>query len=259
MPYPKANHFLVKLKDKFESQGDWLFVKCPVSGACRDGGTCSETMGDFLCSECKEGFSNNFESEELCTVCPQVSLNGCLLFLYYLGLLLFNIVMAYLNVSAGFNRRSIHSIVIKIASNFVTCINYSTLDRLENHSMAIWTFACCTVGLILGGGFSGSVNLALLVLVVVPVVFFVLEVLLNLAFAYFDNVRATKPFFGVPFLGLLFQTLAALSEKRKSKEPLVLFNEREETIELLAARRRGALARLLRPRSSSSSSSSRSR
>ncbi|CDJ43868.1 hypothetical protein ETH_00015620 [Eimeria tenella] len=95
-------------------------------------------MGDFLCSECKEGFSNNFESEELCTVCPQVSLNGCLLFLYYLGLLLFNIVMAYLNVSAGFNRRSIHSIVIKIASNFVTCMWVFCVIDLETLGVPSW-------------------------------------------------------------------------------------------------------------------------
>ena len=139
-PYPKAGFFLVQLREELEDPGDWYFIKCPVSSACQEHGRCIETMADFLCSECKPGFTNTFDHEEICTQCPSTGANITLCILYYLCLLLFNIAMAYMNVAAGFNRRSIHSIVIKIASNFVTCMWVLSVVDLEQIELPSWLY-----------------------------------------------------------------------------------------------------------------------
>ncbi|XP_026190106.1 uncharacterized protein LOC34621266 [Cyclospora cayetanensis] len=563
-PFPTAGYFLHMINEQLESPDDWFFIKCPVVSACLENGECSETMDNYLCSECKEGFTSTFEPGEVCTKCPSMGLNIALCTGYYVGLLLFNIGMAYMNVAAGFNRRSIHSIVIKIASNFLTCMSvismvdfelielpnwfyqvqtnmlaqisssekthwvavdcflreglqlsysdsffftmlfyallpivlpiiatlimflivdrakhyyrhstqrklgvlqqtirfdmmalaeqlrdkleedrlfmmfryvplpgesmwrriykffedmtpiyvtvlffiytsttrrmlsllectsinfgdvhgsvsfltavmnvqctvhpskeyftffllgitglvfwsigvplgaflvlyvnrknlnsrenrlkygflhngfvskywywetvvfarklcvlivssvvlvsnssasaatitvstaiaiafnvlhlrcqpfdkrsYLTLDRLENHSMAVWTMASCTMSLMLGAEFQGMVNVVLLAIAILPVLSFALEVAVSLILAYFDNVRATKSFFWVPVLGRVFRFFAYLSERRRAREPVVVFDEVDQSIQLVAAKRVGRLSRLFRVRNKS--------
>ncbi|XP_026190736.1 uncharacterized protein LOC34621429 [Cyclospora cayetanensis] len=494
-PYSQAGYYLNKLNDKLESPSDWQFLQCPIENACLKFGVCSATMTDYLCSECKYGYTNGFENDTICTACPNMVPNALLLVLYQIALLLFNIGMAYMNVAAGFNRRSIHSVVIKIASNFITCMSvltvvdynqinlptwltsitntvsetitqketsthmmavecllregfnlsyadsffytmlfhallpvclpflvtfllffllnrfkqyyrnsikkklqlleetekygltslteqlreryeedrafmmfryipipgdsqwrrftkfvedmipiyvtvlfflytattrhmlslldckmidfgtthgskyflssamsvecsvdpskeyfkffalgivgiavwsigipltatdvngsilwpasviavvfniyhlksqpfdkrsYSTLDNLENHSMSIWTLTICVMMAISGSNFSGNVNLSLAIIVVVAIVLFALEVAVNLLFAYFDNVRVNRSFFGVPVLGYLFRAFARWSEKRKSWEPIVVYDVENDIIQLVAAKK----------------------
>lgn len=137
-PYAQKNYFLHKLNESLESPEDWFFLKCPIKNSCLEYGECSETMADYLCSECKEGFTNTFNEGEICTKCPTKAWNLTLCVGYYLCLLLFNIFMAYMNVAAGFNRRSIHSIVIKIASNFITCMSVLAVVDYDQIELPAW-------------------------------------------------------------------------------------------------------------------------
>ena len=105
--------------------------------------------------------------------------------------------------------------------------------------------------LLLGARFSGLINAVLLGFIGVPVIFFVFEVGVNLVFAYFDNVRATRSFFWVPFIGQVFRFFSRLSEKRRAREPVVIFNDTEQSIQLVAAKRTGRFARLFRQREKS--------
>ncbi|KAL8275639.1 hypothetical protein Esti_000590 [Eimeria stiedai] len=563
-PFPQPGYFLEKLQEELEEPNDWHFIKCPVESSCLGNGECSATMTDYLCSECRENFTNTFNKGEICTRCPSLGINIAFCTGYYIGVLLFNIGMAYMNVAAGFNRRSIHSIVIKIASNFITCMSvlfvvnyeqiqlpswfhsltsnvseqisstekthfmavdcvlrdklglsygdsffytmlfyaflpiflpvvatlimflfvreakryfrhstqrklgvlqqtirfnltslteqlrdkleedrlflmfryiplpgetvwrrlykffedmipiyvtvlffiytsttrnmlslldctaiefgneygsayhltaamsvecdfsvhseyfkfallgalglllwsigiplwaflvlyikrknlnsketrlkygflhngfvrkywywetvvfarkfcilvissvvllptndesaarmmittaiaiafnilhlrcqpfdkrsYLTLDRLENHSMAVWTLTTCTMSLLLGAHFRGETNVVLMACIVFPVLSFALEVLVSLAFAYFDNVRATRTLFTVPVIGRVFRFLAYVSERRKAGEPVVMLDEDDQSIQLVAAKRAGRVSRFFRVRNKS--------
>lgn len=89
-----------------------------------------------------------------------------------------------------------------------------------------------------GSDFPVNVNLALALVVGVALLLFALEVSVNLAFAYFDSVRANKTFFKVPLVGLLFRSFARWSATRKSWEPIVVYDVEGDLIRLLAAKRR---------------------
>ncbi|KAL8425245.1 hypothetical protein Efla_002311 [Eimeria flavescens] len=115
--------------------------------------------------------------------------------------------------------------------------SYSTLDVLENHSMAIWTIAVCVMLAITGSNLSGNVNLALAITICLAIVLFALEVAINLLYAYFDNVRANRSFFNVPVVGYVFRTFARWSEKRKTWEPIVVYDVDNDVIQLIAAKR----------------------
>ncbi|KAK1937955.1 GCC2 and GCC3 domain containing protein, partial [Babesia divergens] len=136
-PVPIEGYYLDKINKELRKPDDWGFIKCPIKGACLGDKGCSESMTAYLCAECKMGYTNNFRKGALCNKCPNTGMNILLTVAWYLGLLLVNIVMACLNVSAGFNRRSIHSVVIKIALNYGVCmsvlnvINFSELALPE--------------------------------------------------------------------------------------------------------------------------------
>lgn len=94
---------------------------------------------------------------------------------------------------------------------------------------------------IAGSNFSGNVNVGLAITVVIAIVLFALEVVINLLNAYFDNVRANRSFFGVPVIGYLFRAFARWSEKRKSWEPIVVYDVDNDIIQLIAAKRQRGL------------------
>ncbi|OXB71558.1 UNVERIFIED_CONTAM: hypothetical protein H355_000029 [Colinus virginianus] len=137
-PFAKPGFFLSKLREELLSLNDWRFTACPIQKACLKEGVCVETMTEYLCSECRPNFTSNFAKGEMCTACPSMGWNISLITVYYLGILLFNIVMTYMNVAAGFNRRSIHSIVIKIASNFLTCMSVVGALDFNNIRLPDW-------------------------------------------------------------------------------------------------------------------------
>ncbi|CDR97934.1 hypothetical protein BBBOND_0404220 [Babesia bigemina] len=132
-PVPIEGYYLDKINLELRKPDDWRFIECPIKGACLGEKGCSESMTAYLCAECRTGYTNNFKKGALCSKCPSTLSNVLLTIAWYLTLLLVNIVMACLNVSAGFNRRSIHSVVIKIALNYGVCmsvlnvINFSDL------------------------------------------------------------------------------------------------------------------------------------
>ncbi|KAK2198108.1 Tyrosine-protein kinase ephrin type A-B receptor-like [Babesia duncani] len=137
-PVAISGYYLDKIQTELKKTDDWKFIKCPIPGACLGKDKCSQSMTGYLCSECKKGYTNNFVKGAICRPCPKTMVNVSLNILWYLGLLLVNIVMACLNVSAGFNRRSVHSVVIKIALNYGICmsvlnaINFSELSLPSN-------------------------------------------------------------------------------------------------------------------------------
>ncbi|KAK1444063.1 G protein-coupled receptor-related domain containing protein [Babesia gibsoni] len=134
-PVPIEGYYLDKINTELRKPDDWRFIKCPIKGACLGEKGCSESMTEYLCAECMTGYTNNFKKGALCTQCPNTLMNVLLLVAWYLGLLLVNIVMACLNVSAGFNRRSTHSIVIKIALNYGICM--SVLNVVNFNDLAL--------------------------------------------------------------------------------------------------------------------------
>lgn len=105
--------------------------------------------------------------------------------------------------------------------------------------------------LIIGTHFQGNVNVVLVCLLTIPVVSFALEVCISLVFAYFDNVRATRSFFTVPMIGRVFRFFSYLSEKKRAREPVVLFDEDDQSIQLVAAKRTGGLMGMFRVRNKS--------
>ena len=131
-PQAVQGYYLDKVHPHLEAPGDWEFVQCPVIGACLGEDQCGPTMEGFLCAECKKGNTNAFKASELCSACPEQTWNLIALVLYYLLTIAFNIVMTYMNVAAGFNRRSIHSIVIKVASNYITCMSVLGVVKLSS-------------------------------------------------------------------------------------------------------------------------------
>lgn len=95
----------------------------------------------------------------------------------------------------------------------------------------------CSLQMMIGSGFSGNVNMALLIFLAVLTCLFVLEVGVSLMFAYFDNVRAQQTFFKVPVIGYVFRFFARLSEKRRAREPIVVYDAENEVIQLVASKR----------------------
>lgn len=136
-PIAMEGYYLDKLKNTLDVSDDWKFIKCPIEGSCLGKDECLDSMEHYLCAECKFGYTNNFNKGERCTPCPATSVNIGIQFAWYLALLLFNIVIACLNVSAGFNRRSIHSVVIKIALNYCTCMSVLNVINYNEISLPI--------------------------------------------------------------------------------------------------------------------------
>ncbi|GAW79322.1 cysteine repeat modular protein 2 [Plasmodium gonderi] len=121
MPVPKENYALYKLKTNIYNM-DWFIVECPIKEACLYNEKCHESMTNFLCGECKKGYTNNFSKLNLCIKCSGNITNVLHIIFVSIFILLFTVIMAYLNVFTGDNRKSVHSIVIKIAVNYFSCM-----------------------------------------------------------------------------------------------------------------------------------------
>lgn len=113
-------------------------------------------------------------------------------------------------------------------------------EFLELNSEIILHYA---IQIIFGSGFPGEVNVALALVVAVAILLFSFEVGINLLFAYFDNVRANRSFFGYPVIGYIFRAFARLAEKRKSREPIVVYDAENDIIQLVAAKRQSPIKR----------------
>lgn len=75
-----------------------------------------------------------------------------------------------------------------------------------------------------------------------------IEVGYSLVLAYFDNVRATRTFYTVPILCHIFRFFGYIAEKVRAREPVVLYDEEEEAIQFVAAKRTGKIANIFRVR-----------
>ncbi|CAD2100205.1 cysteine repeat modular protein 2, putative [Plasmodium vinckei] len=121
MPVPRENYALYRLKANIYNY-DWFIVECSIKDACLYNGKCHESMTNFLCGECKKGYTNNFSKLNLCIKCSGMIANILRILFVNIIAMLFIVIMAYLNVFAGANRKSVHSIVIKIAINYFSCM-----------------------------------------------------------------------------------------------------------------------------------------
>ncbi|CAA9987383.1 cysteine repeat modular protein 1, putative [Plasmodium knowlesi strain H] len=98
---------------------EWKFIKCPIQDACLGRNKCHHSMNNYLCVECAKGYTNTF-MRSVCVKCPNNIVNLIIIFSIYIIFCFIIILISYLNVSSGFYRRSIHSIVIKIAVNYIS-------------------------------------------------------------------------------------------------------------------------------------------
>nr|AAL47156.1 cysteine repeat modular protein 1 PbCRM1 [Plasmodium berghei] len=118
-PESKKGYYLDESIINIIDVSEWRFIKCPISGACLGKNNCHNTMDNYLCIECKKGYTNSFTKSK-CVRCPNNIANIILLLLIYIIFCFIIIIISYLNISSGFYRRSIHSIIIKIAVNYVS-------------------------------------------------------------------------------------------------------------------------------------------
>ncbi|ETB60349.1 hypothetical protein YYC_02654 [Plasmodium yoelii 17X] len=118
-PESKEGYYLDESMINVIDVSEWRFIKCPISGACLGKNKCHNTMDNYLCIECKKGYTNSFKKSK-CIRCPNNIANIILLLLIYIIFCFIIIIISYLNISSGFYRRSIHSIIIKIAVNYVS-------------------------------------------------------------------------------------------------------------------------------------------
>ncbi|ANQ07256.1 Uncharacterized protein PCOAH_00018070 [Plasmodium coatneyi] len=118
-PESKKGYYLDKIMTANIDVSEWKFIKCPIQGACLERNKCHHSMNNYLCVECAKGYTNTF-MRSVCVKCPNNVVNIIILFCIYITFCFIIILIAYLNVSSGFYRRSIHSIVIKIAVNYIS-------------------------------------------------------------------------------------------------------------------------------------------
>lgn len=133
-PSPHEGYFLIKHDKELRSLKSWNFVPCSIKSACLGGADneCFETMEGVLCQECKAGFSNG-AANRICGRCPSLFLGVAVVVGFVVAILTFCFIMTQLNVSAGFNRRTIHSIVIKIGLNYFA--SAAVLQEIEYGEM----------------------------------------------------------------------------------------------------------------------------
>ncbi|CRG99323.1 cysteine repeat modular protein 1, putative [Plasmodium relictum] len=136
-PESKKGYFLDESVISFVDASEWKFIKCPINGACLEKNKCHYTMNNYLCVECTQGYTNSF-MRSLCVKCPNNTINIILLFIIYVTFCFIIIIISYLNISSGFYRRSIHSIVIKIAVNYISCMLVITV--LKENNLLLPTF-----------------------------------------------------------------------------------------------------------------------
>ncbi|KJP89395.1 hypothetical protein AK88_00838 [Plasmodium fragile] len=118
-PESKRGYYLDELMTKNIDVSEWKFIKCPIQNACLERNKCHHSMNNYLCVECAKGYTNTF-MRSVCVQCPNNTVNIIILFSIYITFCFIIILISYLNVSSGFYRRSIHSIVIKIAVNYIS-------------------------------------------------------------------------------------------------------------------------------------------
>ncbi|ETW36891.1 hypothetical protein PFTANZ_02473 [Plasmodium falciparum Tanzania (2000708)] len=135
-PHSNKNYYLDKSVIDVVDVSEWKFIKCPIKGACLEKNKCHKSMNNYLCIECAKGYTNSFMTS-LCVKCPNNITNMILLFLIYIIFCFIIIIISYLNITSGFYRRSIHSIVIKIGVNYISSMLFIKVLEDSNVSVPI--------------------------------------------------------------------------------------------------------------------------
>ncbi|SOV22481.1 cysteine repeat modular protein 1 [Plasmodium sp. DRC-Itaito] len=135
-PHSKKDYYLDKSIIDVIDVSEWKFIKCPIKGACLEKNKCHKSMNNYLCIECAKGYTNSFMTS-LCVKCPNNITNIILLFLIYIIFCFIIIIISYLNITSGFYRRSIHSIVIKIGVNYISSMLF--IKVLEDSNVSVPT------------------------------------------------------------------------------------------------------------------------
>ncbi|GAW80178.1 cysteine repeat modular protein 1 [Plasmodium gonderi] len=118
-PESIKGYYLDESMTRYVDVREWKFIKCPIHGACLERNKCHYSMNNYLCVECAKGYTNDFK-KSLCVKCPNNAINIIILLCIYIIFCFIIILISYLNISSGFYRRSIHSIVIKISVNYIS-------------------------------------------------------------------------------------------------------------------------------------------
>ncbi|EUD67938.1 hypothetical protein C922_01550 [Plasmodium inui San Antonio 1] len=136
-PESKRGYYLDEVMTKNVDVSQWKFIKCPIQGACLERNKCHHSMNNYLCVECAKGYTNTF-MRSVCVKCPNNIVNMVILFSIYITFCFIIILISYLNVSSGFYRKSIHSIVIKIAVNYISSM--LLINILEDKNLLLPEF-----------------------------------------------------------------------------------------------------------------------
>ncbi|KAI4839353.1 cysteine repeat modular protein 1 [Plasmodium brasilianum] len=136
-PESKKGYYLDENTSIFVDVSEWKFIKCPINGSCLEKNKCHYSMNNYLCVECVKGYTNSF-MRTICVKCPSNRVNIMLLLIIYIIFCFIIIIISFLNISSGFYRRSIHSIVIKIAVNYVSSM--LVIKVLEENKLQLPTY-----------------------------------------------------------------------------------------------------------------------
>eukprot|EP00920_Eleutheroschizon_duboscqi_P023481 GHVT01058529.1.p1 GENE.GHVT01058529.1~~GHVT01058529.1.p1 ORF type:complete len:924 (+),score=93.17 GHVT01058529.1:6254-9025(+) len=158
-------------------------------------------------------------------------------------------------VGMGFFPQGADEYTVRRGKNIVKCIvaisfllahlvckpydesNYLVLDTLERHSLCAWTATVCIEGMFETFRFSNFTSL----LIAITVLCLNASVLIGggyqIVIAYLNNIRRSRMGYKIPLLGALFRCLGGISEARIAREPIVFWDNKTRSVQLVAAQR----------------------
>ena len=112
------------------------FYECPNPDACIGSpensnylGNCSEGYRGHMCQACQEGYSRTFENQ--CGSCPDPGVNFTRLVGIVFLLILFSVGIVLSTLRSAYKPQSLHSIYIKIFTNYVQLVYLTTQFNLK--------------------------------------------------------------------------------------------------------------------------------
>ena len=115
-------------------ESDVVYV-CDVFDACKKGnetnelGNCGEGYTGVLCKSCNIGYSKT--ANTLCTKCPDKDTNFTVIVFLCIGIIILSILLVKTTLTSAFSQKSLHSIYIKIFTNYLQLVFIVTQFDLE--------------------------------------------------------------------------------------------------------------------------------
>lgn len=132
---PGKNSIIVKNGFWRSSLESDIIYDCDVFDACLKGsstnelGNCSSGYSGVLCKSCEIGYLKT--ANGICTKCPKKSTNIISVILLCLGILTLSFVLVKTTLTSAFSPKAVHSIYIKIFTNYLQLVFIVTQFDLE--------------------------------------------------------------------------------------------------------------------------------